>query len=77
MASPNAAGVAALVRSYYPKLSAKQVKQILMDSGTPLPASVELGENNDKKSAADTSKSGKMINAYNALILADALSKNI
>lgn len=76
MASPNAAGVAALVRSYYPKLSAKQVKQILMDSGTPLPASVELGEKNDKKSAADTSKSGKMINAYNALILADALSKN-
>jgi cell wall-associated protease len=76
MASPNAAGVAALVRSYYPKLSAKQVKQILMDSGTPLPSSVELGENNDKKPAADTSKSGKMINAYNALILADALSKN-
>ena len=77
MASPNAAGVAALVRSYYPKLSAKQVKQILMDSGTPLPASVELGENNEKKSAADSSKSGKMINAYNALILANALSKNI
>jgi subtilisin family serine protease len=77
MASPNAAGVAALVRSYYPKLSAKQVKQILMDSGTPLPASVELGEKNDKKSAAETSKSGKMINAYNALILAEALSKNI
>ncbi|HEY4617354.1 MAG TPA: S8 family peptidase [Flavobacterium sp.] len=76
MASPNAAGVAALVRSYYPKLSAKQVKQILMDSGTPLPASIELGENNDKKSAADSSKSGKMINAYNALILADAISKN-
>jgi cell wall-associated protease len=75
MASPNAAGVAALVRSYYPKLSAKQVKQILMDSGTSLPASVELGENNDKKSAADTSKSGKMINAYNALILADKISK--
>ncbi|MFV5690688.1 S8 family peptidase [Flavobacterium sp. LT1R49] len=76
MASPNAAGVAALVRSYYPKLSAKQVKQILMDSGTPLPASVELGENNEKKSATDTSKSGKMINAYNALILAERLSKN-
>ena len=77
MASPNAAGVAALVRSYYPKLSAKQVKQILMDSGTPLPASIELGENNEKKSATDSSKSGKMINAYNALVLADALSKNI
>ena len=75
MASPNAAGVAALVRSYYPKLSAKQVKQILMDSGTPLPASVELGEKNEKKSATDTSKSGKMVNAYNALILAERMSK--
>src|SRR6478736_2770374 len=47
MASPNAAGVAALIRSYYPKLSAKQVKQILMDSGTPLPANVILGEQQD------------------------------
>ncbi len=36
MASPNAAGVAALIRSYYPTLTAKQVKQILMDSGTPV-----------------------------------------
>ena len=43
MASPNAAGVAALIRSYYPKLSAKQVKQILMDSGTPLPANGSFG----------------------------------
>lgn len=76
MASPNAAGVAALVRSYYPKLSAKQVKKILMESGTLLPASVELGENNDKKSGAESSKSAKMINAYNALVLAEKLSKS-
>jgi subtilisin family serine protease len=33
MASPNVAGVAALIRSYYPKLTASQVKHILMDSG--------------------------------------------
>src|SRR5690606_13692644 len=33
MASPNAAGVAAMIRSYYPKLTAAQVKQIMKDSG--------------------------------------------
>lgn len=75
MASPNAAGVAALIRSYYPKLSAAEVKQIMMDSGTPLPVTVELGETQEKKATADSSKSGKMVNAYNALILAERMSK--
>ena len=36
MAAPSTAGVAALIRSYYPKLSANQVKHILMNSGTRL-----------------------------------------
>lgn len=75
MASPNAAGVAALIRSYYPKLSAKEVKQILMDSGTLLPVTVALGESQEKKSVAETSKSGKMINAYDALLMAERMSK--
>ncbi|MNQ89242.1 Thermophilic serine proteinase precursor [compost metagenome] len=76
MAAPNAAGVAALIRSYYPKLSAKQVKQILMESGTPLPENVLLGEKKDVKiTAANTSKAGKMINAYNALLMAEKMSK--
>jgi cell wall-associated protease len=76
MASPNAAGVAALIRSYYPKLSAKQVKQILMDSGTPLPVDVVLGEKQDINVKSDkTSKSAKMVNAYNALLMAEKMSK--
>ncbi len=75
MASPNVAGVAALIRSYYPKLKAHQVKQIIMDSGLLLPATVELGENQDKKAATDAAKSGKMVNAYNALLLAEKMSK--
>ncbi len=36
MAAPSTAGVAALIRSYYPKLSASQVKHILMNSGTKI-----------------------------------------
>ncbi len=75
MASPNAAGVAALVRSYYPKLSAPQVKQILMESGIALTKDVKIGSDEDVKSFATASKSGKMINAYNALIMAEKMSK--
>jgi cell wall-associated protease len=70
MASPNAAGVATLIRSYYPKLSAKQVKKIIMDSGIPLPETVKLGETAEKKLASESCKSGKIVNAYNALLLA-------
>ncbi|HBI40717.1 MAG TPA: hypothetical protein DDY16_07210, partial [Tenacibaculum sp.] len=36
MAAPNTAGVAALIRSYYPQLTASQVKHILMNSGTKI-----------------------------------------
>lgn len=81
MASPNAAGVAALIRSYYPKLKAAQVKQILMDSGVALPSMVILGENPnpDEKpvavSSAESSRTGKMVNAYNALLMAEKMSK--
>jgi len=75
MASPNAAGVAALVRSYYPSLSAKQVKQILMESGTPITNDMVLGESKEKRAFTNASKSGRMVNAYNALIMADKMSK--
>ncbi|WP_316636146.1 S8 family peptidase [uncultured Flavobacterium sp.] len=81
MASPNAAGVAALIRSYYPKLKAAQVKQILMDSGVALPSKVVLGENpnRDEKavavSSAESSRTAKMVNAYNALLMAEKMSK--
>jgi subtilisin family serine protease len=75
MASPNAAGVAAMIRSYYPKLSASQVKKIMMDSGLPLTTEVTLGETSERRSFKNASKSGKIVNAYNALIMAEAMSK--
>ena len=71
MAAPAVAGVAALIRSYYPKLSAAQVKQIIMESGLAVKSKVIVGgDTNDIKPFADLSKSSKMVNAYNALILA-------
>lgn len=74
-ASPNAAGVAALVRSYFPNLSASQVKHILMDSGTTTAMEVELGGKKEKRPFSEASKSGKMVNAYNALVMAEKMSK--
>ncbi len=77
MASPNVAGVAALIRSYYPNLSAKQVKHIIMDSGNSVEGKVVVGgDSKNTKPFSELSKSGKMINAYNAFILAEKMSKH-
>lgn len=74
MASPNVAGVAAMVRSYYPKLSAKQVKQVLMDSGLSVSFSVIVGgDEANMQPFSAISKSGKTVNLYNALILASKI----
>ncbi|MEO0900811.1 MAG: S8 family serine peptidase, partial [Bacteroidota bacterium] len=76
MAAPAVAGIAALIRSYYPQLSASQVKQVLMQSGLSTKASVIVSGDASKAKTFDTiSKSGKMVNAYNALLLADKISK--
>lgn len=76
MASPNAAGVAALVRAYYPKLTASQVKKIIMDSGIPVNIKVNAGgDPDDQRSFSELSRTGKIVNAYNAIILADKVSR--
>ena len=75
MASPNVAGVAALIRSYYPNLKANQVKQIIMQSGTSINFEVIVGENGEKRPFSKTGVSGKIVNAYNALKMAEELSK--
>ncbi len=76
MAAPAVAGVAALIRSYYPQLSASQVKKILMQSGLTTKASVIVSGDASKATTFNSiSKSGKMANAYNALLLADNISK--
>lgn len=77
MAAPAVAGVAALIRSYYPNLTAAQVKQVIMDSGLALNTKVIVGgDSNDVRPFADLSKSAKIVNAYNALIMAAKISKS-
>ncbi|HLP63259.1 MAG TPA: S8 family peptidase [Flavobacterium sp.] len=76
MASPNVAGVAAMIRSYYPNLTAQQVKGILMESGTTISEDVVVGGNkNDKRPFNSLSKSGKIVNGYKAMELAKKMSK--
>jgi len=76
MAAPAVAGVAALIRSQYPKLTAVQVKNILMVSGQKTKATVILSGDVTKAKPFDkVSKSGKMVNAFNAMILAEKVSK--
>jgi len=75
MAAPGVAGVAALIRSQYPKLSASQVKKIIMKSGLPIKAKVILGGEAGKTATLEeVSTSGKIVNAYNALIMAASVS---
>lgn len=80
MASPATAGVAALVRSYYPQLSAVQVKHILMNSGTKIDLEVNkpgtgarYGKSVEKVPFANLSVSGRVVNAYNAVRMADRM----
>ena len=77
MSSPIVAGVAALIRSYYPKLSASQVKKIILESGVFYDLKVQVpGEKEGVlKPFSELSKSGKVVNAYNALIMAEDVSK--
>ncbi|WP_207226856.1 S8 family serine peptidase [Cecembia calidifontis] len=76
MAAPAVAGVAALIWTYYPKLTAAQVKKIIMESGLEVPVQVILRSNPSQPlTLQEISKSGKIVNAYNALILARQVAK--
>lgn len=75
MAAPNVAGVAALIRSYYPILTASQVKHILMYSGVEIKMDVVVGGNpKDIRPFDELSRTGRIVNAYNALLMADRMA---
>lgn len=77
MAAPVVSGLAALIRSYYPELSAVEVKSIIMDSVTPISNRVKVrGEDgrNTRVAMDDISVSGGVVNAYQALLLAEQRS---
>jgi cell wall-associated protease len=80
MAAPSTTGVAALIRSYYPKLSARQVKHIIINSGTKINLEVTKPGSASKENPkgellpfSELSVSGRIVNAYNALKMADKM----
>jgi subtilisin family serine protease len=76
MASPAACGVAALIRSYYPELSAAQVKEIIIASAYKPKMKVSLpGSEKKKTTYKKLCKSGGMVNALNAVKMADGVVK--
>lgn len=77
MAAPNVAGVAAVIRSLFPKLTASQVKKAILESGLSTKADVVVGgDAGNVQSFSEISKTGKMVNLYNAIILASKMSKS-
>jgi cell wall-associated protease len=70
MAAPVTSGVAALVWSYYPQLTALQVKEILMKSAIVNKKKVPLPGARKKVKFNSLSVSGGVVNAYKALELA-------
>jgi cell wall-associated protease len=85
-AAPIVANIAALLWSHYPNLKASQIRKIIMDSGTPFNGLVnvpyddekEINDENfkPKQLFQNLSKSGKIVNAYNALLMAEQLHIN-
>lgn len=72
MASPVVAGIAALIRSYYPGLTAGQVKAAIEKSVTTTsePITVTKPGTKDKVFLSDLSATGGIVNAYNAVKIA-------
>lgn len=79
MASPVVAGVAALVLSYYPNLSAKQLKEILLKSCIKYKGQkVSLpGSKEEKVDFSNLSQTGGIVNVYEALLLAEKMTNKI
>ena len=77
MASPVVAGLAALIRSYYPSLKASEVKDIILKSVERPVQRVKIRENGEtvKVKFSEVCTSGGVVNAYNALRMAAQRSK--
>ncbi|MCT1531157.1 MULTISPECIES: S8 family peptidase [Sphingobacterium] len=75
MAAPVVAGLAAMIRAYYPTLTAEQVKEVIMKSVTKVDQKVKVkSEGGSKRVYLDEiSVSGGIVNAYKAIEEANKL----
>ncbi|MEL7249551.1 MAG: S8 family peptidase [Bacteroidota bacterium] len=71
MAAPMVAGLAATLRSYFPDLTATQVKQIIMDSSTKPDQLVRVpGSDGDQEKLSELSVTGGVANTFKAILMA-------
>jgi subtilisin family serine protease len=71
MASPVVAGIAAVLRSHFPALTAEQVKEAIMESVVPISDEVIIpGSKTDKMLFSEMSVTGGVANVYNAVLKA-------
>jgi len=73
MASPVVAGIAAFILEYFPELSAKQLKYVIEQSATPIQEKVTTPGDEKKVTLSEISKTGGLVNAYEAIKLASTL----
>jgi subtilisin family serine protease len=76
MAAPVVSGIAALIRGYFPELSASEVKQVLMQSADKSLADQlfpKPGTEGETILMSELCGSGGIVNAYNALVLAEKM----
>lgn len=71
MASPAAAGVAAIIRSYYPELSANQVREVMVKSVVKQDGEVYKPGTTEKVPFSELCLSGGVVSATSAVTLAD------
>lgn len=76
MACPVVAGTAALLLEYFPKLSAEQLKYILMKSAVAPAMEVNIPGTKNKANMSELCVSGGIINAYEAFKLAATIKGN-
>ncbi len=76
MASPVVAGIAAVIRGYFPELTAAEVRDIIVKSASKYSEMVKVpGESEEavKKSFSELSVSGGVANLYNAVMMAQEM----
>ena len=76
LAAPMVSGTAALIWLYYPELTVQEVKKIILESGvTMYKRVVKPGTTNEMVHFSELCKSGKILNTYNAMKMAEKISK--
>ncbi|SNR72000.1 S8 family peptidase [Hymenobacter mucosus] len=70
MAAPVVSGIAAVLKSYFPTLTATQLKSIIMASATPVHTQVQQPGTNKTVDFRELSEAGGVVNLYRAVELA-------